>query len=173
MDKKRKELLQTYGKLDLRQANEDDGRLLWIWRDDPDVCAASFASTPIQWEEHVIWLQRKLKDIDCLIYLVVNKQGCPIGQVRFDKDISKSAEVTISIDAKERHKGYGSSALEHACRYVSQEHGIDRVVAHIKEWNKASIIAFTRAGFTDLGFVNFKGHKAIEMFWVPRKDPDS
>ena len=173
LDEKHKELLRSHGKLDLRPANEDDCHLLWIWRNDPDVRTASFTSTAIQWEEHVIWLRQNIKDTDCLIFLVINRQGCPIGQVRFDKETSDSAEVTVSIDARERYKGYGSSALEHACKYVAQEHGIDRVVAHIKEWNKASIDAFSRAGFTELGLVDFKGQKAIEMFWALSKGPDS
>lgn len=172
MDKERKERLRSCRKLDLRPANADDCCLLWIWRNDPVVRAASFTSAPIQWEEHVKWLRRKIMDNDCLIYIVANRQGYPIGQVRFYKDTIESAEVNISIDARERNKGYGSSVLEYACKYVSQEHGINRVVAHIKEWNKASIVVFTRAGFTDLGFVNLKGHKAVEMFWALRQDPD-
>jgi len=34
-----------------------------------------------------------------------------------------------------------------------------------KEENKASISAFTKAGFIDKGLQDFKGLKAIEMVW--------
>ena len=152
-------------RLKLRPATLEDCHLLWEWRNDPLVRATSFSSNPISWDEHVNWLQRKFVDRDCLLYIVTDEQGKPVGQVRFDIDPEGSAEVDVSIDARERDKGYGSTALKLACQCILQEHNIRKVLAHIKEENKASISAFTEAGFIDKDLQDFEGHKAVEMVW--------
>lgn len=137
--------------------------MLWEWRNDPVVRANSFSSNPIPWDEHVSWLREKLVDPHCLIYVVVDEQDIPVGQVRFDTSSEGSAEVAVSIDAKERDRGYGSAALQLACQRVLKEHGIGKVLALVKEDNKASINAFAMAGFINKGLKDFEGHKVVEM----------
>ena len=152
-------------KLRLREVCDKDCRLLWEWANDPVVQASAFTPNPISWDEHVSWFQRKIVEPNCLIYIIMDEHGEPVGQVRFDTDSQGSAEINISIDAKERKKGYGSDALKLACQYALQACNIEKVLAHIKKDNKASIRAFTRAGFIDKGLEDFKGHKAVEMMW--------
>lgn len=149
----------------LRPVTAEDCRLLWEWKSDPAVRANSFNSTPIQWDEHQNWFRQKLADKFCFIYIVLGEKDTPVGQIRFDLDADRNAEINVSIDARERNKEYGSAALRLACHRLSRESNIVKVLAHIKEENKASIRAFSKAGFINKGLKNFKGHKAIEMIW--------
>lgn len=152
-------------RLKLRPITMEDCHLLWEWANNPVVRANSFDSNPIQWNEHVNWFHRKLTDPHCLIYIVVDERGMAVGQVRFDINSTRSAEIDISIDPKEMNKGYGSAALKLACQSLLRESNAIKVLAHIKGGNKASISTFTKAGFVNKGQQDFKGHKAIEMVW--------
>jgi UDP-2,4-diacetamido-2,4,6-trideoxy-beta-L-altropyranose hydrolase len=152
-------------RVNLRLATPEDCRLLWEWANDLTVRDSAFNQNPIPWDEHKNWFQQKLSDSNCLIYIVLNEQGTPIGQMRFDMDSEGSAELDISIAVKERNKGYGIAALQLACRYTAQEFSIRKVLAHIKEENKASINAFTKAGFNNKGRQTHKGYEAIKMVW--------
>jgi len=152
-------------KVKLREVCNEDCKLLWEWACDPIVRAASFGSDAISWDRHVIWFQQKIVAPDCVIYIVIDERGNPIGQVRFEIDSKGSAEIDISIDAKERKKGYGAYALKIACQQAFKAYNIETVLAYVKEDNKASIRVFVMAGFIDKGLRDFKGHKAIEMIW--------
>lgn len=152
-------------KLKLREVCDEDCKLLWEWVNDPIVRVASFRPNAISWDAHVIWFQQKLVAPDCLIYIVIGERGNPIGQVRFEIGSKGNAEIDISIDAKERKKGYGTYALKIACQQVFKAHNIKTVSAHIKKDNKASIRVFAKAGFIDKGLKDFKGRKAISMMW--------
>lgn len=152
-------------RLKLRPATLEDCPLLWEWRNDPVVRAASFNSNPIVWEEHVSWFHQKLADPNCLIFIVIGEDDIPLGQVRFDINSEANAEIDVSIDARERGKGYGSTGLKLACQRALQERNIKKVIVHIKEENKASINSFTKAGFISKRARYFRGFKAIEMIW--------
>lgn len=149
----------------LRPAEEGDCEVLWRWRNEESTRKWSFNSNYIPYEEHKNWFLSKLNSADSEILIVSDENKKEIGQVRFDVGCDGSAEVNISIDAKERNKGYGNAALRLACQYVMEKFNIAKVVAYIKEKNQASINAFKKAGFVNKGEQEFKGHKAIKMVW--------
>ena len=152
-------------RLSLRLAEEGDSKLLWQWRNEENTRKWSFNSAYVPYEEHENWFSNKLNSADSLILIVSDKGQNNIGQVRLDIRHDGSAEVNISISAKERNKGYGSDALRLACQYALGKLNITKIIAHIKDENKASIRAFTKAGFINIGSLEFERHKAIEMLW--------
>lgn len=149
----------------VRPAEERDCELLWQWRNEESTRKWSFNTDYVPYEEHKHWFLSKLNSADSEVLIVLDESKREIGQARFDISPGGSAEVNISISVKERNKGYGSAALRLACQYALRKFNIARVVAHIKGENKASISAFTKAGFINKGSLDFKGHKAIEMIW--------
>ena len=156
-------------KLKLRQVRKEDCRLLWGWVNDAAVRLNSFNSNLVQWDEHQRWFEQKLTDSNCFIYIILGEYGAPVGQVRFEIGAGGIAEIGISIDVLARRKGYASAALGLSCRRVSRESNISKVIAHIKQDNKASTGAFISAGFIDNGLHIFKGFKVIEMIWLNNK----
>ena len=152
-------------KLSLRPAEEGDCGLLWEWRNEENTRKWSFNTDYVPYEEHKSWFLSKLNSADSKLLIVSDEREREIGQVRFDISQSKSAEINISIEASKRNEGYGSAALKLACQHALEKFNIAKVVAHIKEGNKASSTAFTKAGFINLGLKNFEEYKAIEMIW--------
>lgn len=136
--------------ISLRLAEESDCALLWRWRNE--ACQWSFNSAYIPYEEHRKWFINNLRSGNTKMLVVLDENKKEVGQVRLD-----IWDIDISIDAKERNKGYGSSALKVATEKF------DIVIAHIKEGNEASISAFIKAGFKNKGLLDFEGHKAILM----------
>lgn len=155
----------AFPRLSLRPAEEKDCTLLWHWRNDENTRKWSLDSAYIPYEEHRIWFLSRVHSADTKILIVLNENKKEIGQVRFDISCDRSAEIDISINVKERGKGYGSHALRHACQYAFEKFNIAKVIAHIKEENQASIRAFTKAGFIfiNIGSTDLKGHKTIKM----------
>jgi RimJ/RimL family protein N-acetyltransferase len=151
--------------LRIRSVTDEDCRLLWEWANDPDVRASSFESEPIPWEEHVTWFRAKRADPNCYMYIILDQDDRPIGQVRFDIQSGSNAEAVISIGIArdQRGRGYGVEALRLACGHFLKATGTKPIVAYIKLQNMASIRAFEKAGFVHHDITRVKGHEAARM----------
>ena len=134
----------------LRRAEYSDARLLWEWANDPDVRSSSFSSAHIEWDQHVDWFRKKLSDESTFMFVAIDGQGTPVGQVRFEADENCQARIDISLASEKRGRGLSSTLIEQA---VEKVFGMDvvRVHAGVKSENRASIRAFERAGFTKAG----------------------
>ena len=148
--------------LRLRPVRQEDCYLLWEWANDPIVRAASFSSEVIPWEEHVRWFRTKLSDPSHYCYILVSEEGIPVGQVRFDTS-GGEAESSISIAPNFRGHGYGAKAIRIASKRLFQDAAINRIYAHIKSNNNASICAFREAGYKMAEIKVVKGHKVLQM----------
>lgn len=131
-----------------RRATMDDACLLWTWRNDPAVRQVSLSTDEIPYESHCNWLADRLQRRDCQIFIVTDQAGEPIGQVRFDKLGAESrAEISVSLAAASRGKGYGPAMIRKATEYVLGRRLAVAVEAIIKPDNAASQRAFERAGY--------------------------
>jgi UDP-2,4-diacetamido-2,4,6-trideoxy-beta-L-altropyranose hydrolase len=134
-------------KVRLRWARAEDCERLWGWRNQEQVRAMSFSSEPITRETHQSWFERKLADPACLLFVGVNAEEQPVGQVRFDLGEDASAEVSILIADQWRGQGYGTALLGSALRRMFAVANLRAVHALIKLGNGASIRMFERVGF--------------------------
>lgn len=133
-------------------ATADDARTLFDLTNDPVVRNASFSTRPVSWDEHIAWLDVKLADPACRLW-IVRSHGLFLGTVRIDRGI-------ISIALHERARGCRLAAplIAQACRRHP-----GHVTAHVKPENTASLAAFTEAGFQivaqndDMVTLTFKG----------------
>ena len=148
--------------LRLRRVRQENCRLLWQWANDPAVRAASFSSEPIPWERHVEWFQQKLKDPHCLFFIAIDSKGVPIGQVRFDITNSE-AIISVSIAKEFRGKGFGTKLIQIASKQIFVNSHISVIHAYVKQSNKASVRAFIKAGFQNVGITSFHGYKAVHL----------
>lgn len=151
--------------LSLREATAADGRLLREWRNDDATRVWFFDPEPVSRAEHERWLAAKLADPAAKLLIIRDERQRDIGQVRLEPDGEKGADISISIAAAARDRGYGAAALRLACRYAAEVMGIETVTARIKADNQASIRAFAKAGFADNGTRPFKRQEAVEMIW--------
>lgn len=135
----------------LRAVESADARQLWVWANDPETRQASFSTDSIPWEAHCNWLSRKLQDPHCHFWIALNLDGQPIGQVRFDQTGEQEAVISVSLDRQYQGMGYGRQIIEQAVDQLFRQTSLTTVRALIKLDNQASIRAFEKAGFAQVG----------------------
>ena len=135
--------------LQLREASENDAKILFAWVNDPIVRASALSQDPIEWEGHETWFNKKLSDDSCFIF-IAEDSGTAIGQIRFDIEGTK-AEVDVHLAPDQRGKGYGSLLISEGAKKIFAESDINVINALVKEENEASKKVFLKAAFQEVG----------------------
>jgi UDP-2,4-diacetamido-2,4,6-trideoxy-beta-L-altropyranose hydrolase len=148
--------------LALRRVREEDCRLIWEWANDPEARAVSLSSEPIPWETHVKWYAARLNDPGHLFYLALNGQQRPIGQIRFEIT-GTEAVVSVNLAKEARGCGYGAALIVRGSEQCFADSRIHLIRAYIKPSNEASARAFARAGYTDAGNAEVRGHRVRQF----------
>lgn len=130
----------------VRPAGAADLITLWHWRNDPDTRRASFDQAEIPLDEHTRWFEASLAREDRRLYIIL-ADGVDAGMLRLDVG-DREATVSVNIAPEWRGLGVGTRALRSVCREAFGPLGLHRLTAKVKADNRASRIAFERAGFT-------------------------
>ena len=146
----------------LRPAQTQDARLLWRWANDPETRRMSFSTARIPWQSHLAWLDSKLRDPDCQLYVGVTAGEKPVGQVRAELR-RRVAVISVSVDHRFRGKGYGSDLIRKAVERLLPDTRVGKIRAFVKPGNRASLSAFEKAGFRTAGRGRVAGQEAIRM----------
>ncbi len=146
----------------LRRAREGDCRLLWEWRNDPKVLAASFSSEPVTWTRHIDWFESRMTNPNCILLVAVNSEDIPVGQVRLDV-LDNEIRFSISVDREFRGKGYGSEMIRLARPEALSISNGRLISAYVKPDNKASLRSFGKAGFKEYRKVLFDEQEALHL----------
>ncbi|MEQ9370524.1 MAG: UDP-2,4-diacetamido-2,4,6-trideoxy-beta-L-altropyranose hydrolase [Coleofasciculus chthonoplastes F3-SA18-01] len=147
--------------LRLRPLRQEDCKLLWEWANDPEVRTSAFLSDSIPWQKHIEWFTHKFPDRNCHIFIALDHQDTPIGQVRFDAKNDEQVEIDVSIEQGKRRSGYGSLLIDMAVKTLFCHTSIKVIHAFIKPDNEASIRAFEKAQFQRLDLEKVKGNLAL------------
>ncbi len=145
-----------------RAAERSDARLLWGWANDPTTRSVSFSTNPIPWEDHMKWFHTRLEDPNCRLYIGLAPDTTALGQIRFDLKGSE-AEVSVSLDARFRNRGYGSAMVLAGSRKLFGESRVRMLRAYVKEPNEPSLHAFLRAGYGPSGKTEVRGSNALRL----------
>lgn len=154
----------------MRPATREDCRRIWEWRNDPVTRAASFETSPIPYQQHERWFSQKLRDSSTRLWIVLDVQGTPIGQLRFDIE-NQTAFISIHMAPGSRGQGYGSAAIRYGSDLLLASEPVRSIRAQIKADNAASVAAFERAGYSNAGIPKAPGSKAIELAYAPPRFP--
>lgn len=131
----------------VRPATASDSAALWAWRNAPRVRLASRDSSPISAESHHAWFTCALAAPDRVL-LVGERDGQPVGVVRFDLSAQDGTEVSIYLVPEDNARGSGSALLAAAEAWLAREHPqAPALVAHVMGDNTASHKLFERAGY--------------------------
>ena len=140
--------------ISLRPADPGDEALLLRWANDPQVRASSFSPDLIARSDHHNWFRQGLTDPNRLHLIATAADGCPIGQIRFDRqplprqDGSAEATVDLSLDRCARGFGLAADLVRLGLQAMEQTWGPDiGAVAEVLTTNQASNACFSRAGF--------------------------
>ena len=149
-------------KLKLRRANISDCEILWKWRNEEETRRYSFSQDVISLKDHKKWFSNAFKRRDIVLYIAVDEDNKPVGQVRLNKN-GTEAEINIGIDKERRGKGYGTVLLKLISDIGFAELGLKKLIGYIKTDNKKSVQAFLNAGYINNGVKVIKGNEAVEM----------
>lgn len=148
------------GVIHLREACEGDCGLIYKWANDPDARAFSFSTDFISWEEHVKWFMERLQNPNCTLFIALDSEGRPLGQVRFELNGS-DATISVGIDSDFRGRGMGILVVLRAVEEIFKKRPISRINAFIKPENLRSIRTFEKAGFSRAGAETVRGNEAL------------
>ena len=131
----------------MRYANLKDEDWLFELANDRVTRLNSFSTAPISPKTHRDWFHKKLRDVEnCCFYVMENSIGVRIGQVRFEKNINQSWELSYAIAAEFRGIGLGKRMLKLAIEELRSERGYVDVYGHVKPENVASQKIFKSLG---------------------------
>lgn len=143
----------------VRKAVETDCEQIYEWANDVETRAASFNSSPIDWNTHRNWFLKRLLDLNCLLLICSSDQGYSMGLVRFDLS-GDEAIMSINLDPNIRGKGLASFIIIRTVNELLKGYSISKVRAFIKPQNFRSAKAFERAGFSEIGPITISGYEA-------------
>jgi len=152
----------------MRPATEKDRELVYVWANDPLTRAMSFRQDPITRDQHVLWFEKALMEKGVTLLIaerLVDGHWVPCGNVRFDGE----GEIHVLVAPEHRHQGLAALLISAALRYAGDRLSLDRVTAHIKEENDASIRAFEKAGFLFVRKTAVRDEPCLEYACVVQK----
>ncbi len=134
----------------LRPLEKGDLPLKVKWYNDPDISKTLILEEPLELEKTVKWFERIQYDKSRIDWRIENKERNPIGLLSFvgiDTD-QKSAEIFIVIGEKEYWgKGVMLEAEVAAMKWGFEVLGLEKIWAHARAENIASIITMKKLGF--------------------------
>ena len=138
----------------LRSAIAGDEALLLRWANDPQVCASSFSPDSIAPSEYHNFFLKGLVDPNRLMLVATAEDGCPIGQIRFDRQPHPMqggvavANVDLSLDRCAHGFGLTADLVRLGLQAMEQTWGPGiKVVAEVITNNASSNACFSRGGF--------------------------
>ena len=138
--------------LRLRPATLADEELYLAWANEPEARRQSFNSEPILLEQHQRWFRSRVKSQHVLLRVLVDVEGLPLGQIRFERSADEPSRATIGFFLDPVARGYGLAAelLQLGAAAIDQQWG-GAVRAHgeVRVTNLASARAFLRAGYVE------------------------
>lgn len=130
-------------------AQKEDMMDIFSLANDPVVRLNAFKQETIVLEDHIGWFNNKINSENCVYYIIRDLEDKLVAEVRFDKDLEKVDEYTITIHlTKEfRGKGYGSKLIDTTVGNLFKDYEAKIVYAYVKTTNQASLKCFLKAEF--------------------------
>jgi RimJ/RimL family protein N-acetyltransferase len=136
----------------LRPAALSDEGLYLAWANDPEVRLQSFNTDPIPLDQHQRWFRSRLQSPDALQRVLVDREGLPLGQIRFERSATEPARAVIgfSLDPVARGYGLASELLQLGVADLARQWGAAvEAYGEVRAANATSARAFLRAGFAE------------------------
>lgn len=132
--------------LRLRRATLDDARPAWVWRNAEPTRRHFTDPRTVDLDEHLAWWRATLSDPQSAL-LVAEVRGSAVGVLRLDRE-GDAAVVSIYLDPALTGIGLGTQLLKTARHWAAGEQApVRRLLALVLPANRASALAFAKAGF--------------------------
>ena len=132
----------------LRPVTADDARLVFAWRNDPQIIAVGTLQRSVTWDEHEEWFKETVGGERRKMF-IVQEGDEPIGQVRFERMDGGQCAISVYLLEKFTGKGLGVDAIRYGCWEICRHWNIQKIVACVRSDNKHARSAFLKAGFLE------------------------
>lgn len=136
--------------IQLRPVTKQDKKLLFQWRNLPEIIENSAGQKPVTAKEHTKWFN-ELLNVKRHLAFVVAASDEDVGHLRFDvvKDEPLVCVVSIYLLKEHRSKGYGAEALRLGIEKVKEHWPTAQVVcALVAKDNRDGVRFFQKCGFS-------------------------
>ncbi|MCP9787674.1 UDP-2,4-diacetamido-2,4,6-trideoxy-beta-L-altropyranose hydrolase [Cyanobium sp. Maggiore-St4-Cus] len=136
----------------LRPTIMADEDLYYRWANDSDVRRQSFSSDPIPLEQHQSWFRGRMHSPNAILRVLVDGEGLPLGQIRFERSDSNPdrALISFSLDQVIRGQGVASELIQRGMVDMKRQWGSGvEAYGEVRATNEASAKSFLRAGFIE------------------------
>jgi RimJ/RimL family protein N-acetyltransferase len=106
------------------------------------------------------WFRARLADPKSILYTALNRQGDPMGMVRYQLD-GKRAILSINLGTAFRGRGNGRKLLFLTTEELFQNFGVTAIEGFVRLSNQPSIRLFEQTGFRKAGVTTVRGKEAI------------
>jgi len=139
--------MKPSSKISLRKASFPDIEFLWYLRNQPDVYKYSRQNQIVSWKEHIKWILPILLGLSNKELFLIQNLQTPIGQIRFDYQDFKEAEISISILKEFQGKGFATKTLNLAIKEIKEQNKVKLLIAVTDKENISSQKLFEKVNF--------------------------
>ena len=130
----------------LRPVTAADKALLFGWRNQPAIRAASITQDPLDPDAHAAWLGRTLARTDGL-WCIYSEADRPLGHINATHDSQDTWHWSFYIGATDAPRGAGSRMMAAFLHHILQRPDFGRMTAEVRRDNLASIHLHQSFGF--------------------------
>lgn len=134
----------------LRPMTGDDAAMLFDWRGQPKVRAASLNTDVVVWERHLIWLEQARKQTDGLRRIYA-EDGIPLGHVNAVRRDGNLWHWSFHIGPADAPKGVGGRMLAAYLHLLLQRPDMEGITAEVRHDNAPSLALHRALGFRQTG----------------------
>lgn len=148
----------------LRNIQLDDSKMLYKWRNHPEIRRNSYNKKEISLADHEKWLNNLMNDDWSKAY-ILESNNTPVGVIRFDVEGKKLAKINYLIDPSKHGKGFGSQILKLGVEKVFEDNiELKKVYGFVLKKNIASIKIFEKLSFSKVfeNTTEYKFEKSTE-----------
>ena len=139
-----------------RKVTLSDAKKLFFWRNNPDIRKISKNKKTLNFDSHIIWLKKVLKDPK-ILFLIAENENEPIGVIRFN--IFQNIATLSIYKVPNSRKSFG--LIKKSSNWLFKRHpNIKGIKADILEENEVSYNAFYSAGYRP-----FKSTMYLDKTW--------
>ena len=130
----------------LRPVTQADAHLIFEWRNQPHIRAASHIQAPLVWKDHLSWVGRTLQRSDTL-WRIYQEGERDLGAVLITDQGGGLWKWSFYIGAQGAPRGAGGRMLSAALRAVEGAPDAAMIEGEVLEGNAASVKLHERLGF--------------------------
>jgi RimJ/RimL family protein N-acetyltransferase len=143
-------------RIELRRHARENYDLYAEWYGDSEIWhLTSWAPSPLSRSAvERLFEDRELSKTDDSFAIHIRAEDEPIGVISLTNksEANESADLSVIVGRKDdRHRGYGTEAIDRLLRYAFEELGLNRVGLSVFEFNEEAISAYEKLGFVEEG----------------------